>query len=300
MFRKIILTLLYSILFVSGVHPAIAGTVLENVARSGKLTVGTSFDLVPYAYYNQEGELDGFAIEISKVIQKELEKELGKSIELEFVEVDGIKDAIPKMINNEIDLACNTVFTWQRDQFVDFTMRYSISGIRLLTPKGEISANDSLAGKKIAIPPLTFVKDAVKLAHPDAEYVEITSIQEAMTMLKGGKVDALAGDSFILDGISQQIGADSYEFYPSMDKSSYATYGVACMVPENNSTFLNIANYGIAKMMEGYLVGDAETVKMIDKWIGSDGVITIIDSDDVKSFYQNTINLHEQIPFTSE
>ena len=255
MFRKIILTLLYSILFVSGVQPAMAGTVLENVARSGKLTVGTSFDLVPYAYYNQEGELDGFAIEISKVIQKELEKELGKSIELEFVEVDGIKDAIPKMINNEIDLACNTVFTWQRDQFVDFTMRYSISGIRLLTPKGEISANDSLAGKKIAIPPLTFVKDAVKLAHPNAEYVEIKSIEEAMTMLKEGKVDALAGDSFILDGISQQIGADSYEFYPSMDQSSYATYGVACMVPENNSTFLNIANYGIAKMMEGYLVG---------------------------------------------
>ena len=202
------------------------------------------------------------------------------------------------MISGEIDLACNTVFTWERDQHVDFTLRYSLSGIRLLVPKGQnFKPNDDLAGKKIGIPPLTFVKDAVKLAHPKATFVEMTSVKEAATALKEGKVDALAGDSLILDGIRQELDVDGYEQYPSLSENPYATYGVACMVPENNSSFLNIANYSIAKMMEGYLVGDKKTVEIVNKWIGPDGVITIVDSSKLKDFYQNIINNHEQIPF---
>ena len=300
MLRKAISTFVGIFLLMTGIKPTMAGTVLENVARSGELTVGTSFDLVPYAYYNPQGELDGYAIEIAKVIQKELEKELGKSIKLNFVETNGIKEAIPKMINREIDLACNTIFTWERDKYVDFTTRYSLSGIRLLANKNKkIKADDSLAGTKIGIPPLTFVKDAIKLNHPQATFVELTSIEEAVTALKEGKIDALAGDTLILDGISQQIDQKNtmYEHIPSISELPYARYGVACMVPENNSGFLNIANYAIVKMMEGYLVEDKATVETIDKWFGPNGVITVIDPSDVKTFYQNTINNHEQIPF---
>ena len=43
------------------------------------------------------------------------------------------------------------------------------------------------------------------------------------------------------------------------------------MVPENNSTFLNIANYSIAKMMEGYLTGNEQTTEMLNKWVGLKG-----------------------------
>jgi len=37
--------------------------------------IGTSFDLVPYAYYNKQEELDGYSIDIVKLIQKQLEQE---------------------------------------------------------------------------------------------------------------------------------------------------------------------------------------------------------------------------------
>ena len=107
---------------------------------------------------------------------------------LEFVEINSVREAIPKMISKEIDLACNTIFTWQRDQYVDFTMRYNISGIRLLVPKGQdLSGEKPLANKKIGIPPLTFVEDAVKIYHPDATFVPVNSVQEAMMALKEGK-----------------------------------------------------------------------------------------------------------------
>ncbi|ELS01944.1 periplasmic component of amino acid ABC-type transporter/signal transduction system [Xenococcus sp. PCC 7305] len=295
MIKKISLTLLSALLLVFGVKPVVAETVLESVAKTGRLVVGTSFDRVPYAYYNQQEELDGYSIDIVKLIQKQLEQELGKTIEIDFVEANSITEVLPKLTSGEIDVACNTVFTWERDRHADFTIRYSLSGIRLLVPAGNTS--DSVANKKIGVPPATFVQDAMKLAYPQATLVTMSTLAEGVAAFKAGQVDALAGDSLILDGVRQEIAPDDYEIFPKLTEKPYARYGVACMVRENNSGFLNIANYAIAKMMEGYLVGDQQSLEMLNKWFGPEGVIEIIDPELVKEFYQNTITNHEQIPF---
>ena len=295
MFKKLSLTLLSTLLLLLGVNPVMAETVIESVARTGKLVVGTSFDLVPYAYVNQKEELDGYSIDIVKLIQKRLEQELDKTIEVDFVETNSIAEIFPKLISGEIDIACNTVFTWQRDRYVDYTIRYSVSGIRLLVPSRR--ASDSFANKKIGIPPATFVKDAMKLAYPQARLMSMTTLDEGIKALKAGKVDALAGDSVILDGVRQQIAPDEYVIIPKLPDKPYGRYGVACIVPENNSTFLNIANYAIAQMMEGYLIGDPDSLNLVNKWFGPEGVIEIVDPKLIKDFYENTIINHEQIPF---
>ena len=297
MLRKLSLTLLSILLLMLGVKPVVAETIVESVARTGRLVVGTSFDLVPYAYFNQQEELDGYSIDIVKLIQKQLEQELGKTIEVDFVETNNVAETFPKLISGEIDIACNTVFTWERDRYVDFTMRYSLSGIRLLVPAGK--ASDSLADKKIGVPPATFVQDAMKLAYPQATIVAMETLTEGVEALKAGQVDALAGDSVILDGVRQQIAPDDYKIFPQLSEKPYARYGVACIVPENNSTFLNIANYAIAKMMEGYLVGNQESLDIVNKWFGPEGVIEIIAPDLIKDFYENMIINHEQIPFSN-
>ena len=297
MLRKISITLVSLLLLMVGSKPVVAETVLESIARTGKLVVGTSFDRVPYAYFNQQEELDGYSIDIVKLIQKQLEQELGKTIEVDFVETNNITEALPKLTSGEIDIACNTIFTWERDRYVDFTIRYSLSGIRLLVSVGKTS--DSFADKKIGVPPATFVQDAMKLAYPQATLVPMATLTEGVEALKAGQVDALAGDSVILDGIRQQIAPNKYEIFPQLSEKPYARYGVACIVPENNSGFLNIANYAIAKMMEGYLVGDRESLDIVNKWFGPEGVIEIIDPNLIKDFYENTIINHEQIPFSN-
>lgn len=299
MFKNLLLTLLTGVLLVIGIKPTLANTIIENVATTGTLTVGTSFDLVPYAYVNPQGELEGYSIDVVKLIKAELEKELGKKIELNFVEANSIQEIIPKMLTQEIDIACNMLFTWKRDEYVDYTVRYSLSGIRLLVPKGSIkNQNVSLKGKKIGIPPLTFVEDAVKLAHPDAEYIKMESIQDGAMALKEGKIDALAGDVVILDGIRQEVNPDGLEFFPSFSESPYARYGIACIVPDNNSKFLNIADRTIIRMMEGYIIKVPEYVQMMNKWVGKDGISSVITEEDVEQFFQNTIINYEQIPFS--
>lgn len=301
MAKRLLLTVISTVFLTMGIKPVLADTIIENVALTGTLTVGTSFDLVPYAYVNPQGELEGYSIDLVKLIKEELEQELGRSIELNFVEANGIPEIIPKMITGEIDLACNTIFTWQRDKYVDFTVRYSISGIRLLVPKGSINnADTSFKGKKIGIPPLTFVENALKLVHPDAVFVEMKTVKDGATALKEGQIDALAGDVIILDGIRQELNPDGFEQFPPLSENPYARYGVACMVPNNNSTFLHIANYTIVKMMEGYIVQEPKYTEMVNKWLGKGGISSVISEEQIKEFYGNTIINHEQIPLSNQ
>jgi polar amino acid transport system substrate-binding protein len=297
MLKKLLLTSLTGLLLTIGIKPSIAGTVVEKVARSGFITVGVPMNAVPYSYINAEEQLDGFSIDIIKLIHQQFEQELDRDIKLDFVQVESIREAVPKLLTGEIDMVCNTVFTWERDKYVDYTLRYTISGIRLLFPKGKIPADTSLAGVKIGIPPQTFVRDAIKLVNPNAVIVEVDSFAEGATALKEGKIDALAGDTLMLDGLRQQLNPDGFEQYPPLSEDPYARFGVGCIVPQNNSTFLDIANYTIAKMMEGYLVNDPEMTALVNKWIGEDGVVSIVQPETIKNFFRSTIYNHEQIPF---
>ncbi|NCO76310.1 MAG: transporter substrate-binding domain-containing protein [Cyanobacteria bacterium] len=297
MLKKIFITSLMGLLLSTGVKPSIAGTVVENIAKTGTFTVATPFNTVPYSYYNPENELTGFSIDVVKLIHQQLEKELGRKIELNFVEVNSLQEAIPKMISGEADIACNAVFTWERDKYVDYTLRYTISGIRLLIPKGKIPSDSSFANKKIGIPPQTFVRDAIKLNYPNAVLVDVKSLEEGTNSLNQGKIDALAGDSILLDGFRQQVNPDGFEQFPPFAEPSLAQYGVGCIVPENNSAFLNIANYSIARMMEGYLVKDPEMTQLFQKWMGENGVVNIVSNEGVELFFKSTIINHEQIPF---
>ena len=297
MWKKLLLTSLTGILLSIGFKPAKANTVIENIAKTGVFNVGTPIDLVPYSYYNQDNQLTGLSIDLVKLIHQNLEKELGRKIELNFIEVTNLADAYPKMMTGEIDILCNTVFTWERDKYMDFTMRYTVSGIRLLFPKGKIPQDKTFANQKIGVSSQTFVKDVVKLAYPQASFVEISSMEDGMKALQQGEIIALAGDTVILDGLRQQIDKDGFEQFPSFEQPSLAQYGVACVVPENNSGFLNIANYTIAQMMEGYLVKDPEMGAIYQKWIGSNGVVDVFSEESIENFFRTNIMNHEQIPF---
>lgn len=296
MLKKVFIASLMGLVLCTGVKSVKANTVIENIAQNNTFVVGTPINAVPYSYINSSEQLDGYSIDVVKLIHQQLEKQLGKTITLSFVPINSIEETIPKIQSGEIDIACNVVFTWERDKYVDYTLRYTLSGIRLLLPKGK--ATNSFAGKKIGIPSQTFVKDVVKLANPDATLVEFDSMEEGSKALTEGKIDALAGDTLLLDGLRQQLNPDGFEQYPPLSENPYAKYGVGCIVPQNNSTFLNIANYTIAKMMEGYLVGDTQMTNLVNKWVGLEGIASIVSPDAIQQFFQNTINNHEQIPFS--
>lgn len=292
-FKKLYLTGLTLLLLLSGTKASFAETVMEKVSRTGVLTVGVNVNLVPYSYVNDKGELDGFSLNIVNLVKAELEKQTGKPIALEIVEADSVADRIPKILTGEIDISCDTPFTWRRDKYVDFSVSYSVSGIRLIVPNNStLGTPESLINKKIAVIPNNVNQKAIAITQPQAQLVPFNTLEEGLNALKEGKVDAVAGDGILLDGLRQQMDLANVKIVP---ESPYASYGISCMVGQHDPTFLRLINYTIVKLMEGYLAGDKEAVAIINRWVGKDGVVNI-DEKAIRDFFNFTLITHEQIP----
>jgi polar amino acid transport system substrate-binding protein len=294
MLKKLSSAALGLLLALSCAQPSWAETVMEKVSRTGILTVGTRFDLIPYAYTDDKGNLVGYSIDALNVLRKQLETHLGKAITMEMVETNNPGDSILKLQKGDIDIACNTAFTWERDKYVDFSNSYSISGIRLVTkPNSNLGTPESLAGKRIGIGENTIAADVIKLLQPKAILVSnIESVEQGFTLLNEGKVDALAGDTIIMEGTVQPLGASNYKLTP---EEPYARFGMACMVPENNSAFLNLVNYSLVKLMQGYVNQEKPYVDMVNRWFGADGVVPLPEKL-VRSFFETIIIERAQIP----
>ena len=272
---------------------SLAETVVEKVARTGFLTVGTRFDAIPYSYINDKGELVGYSMDVLERIRKRLETRLGRPVTLQMIEANQPGEKINLIRSGEIDIACSTAFTWERAKVVDFSISYSISGIRILAKKGSnLSTPQSLIGKRIALVPTSTAVDVIKLVQPRATIVTTYStVEEAIEALKTGKIDAIAGDSISLAGTILRDNPKIYEIVP---EEALANFGIACMVPENNSTFLDDVNYAIVKMMQDYITNDTATVSQIDRWFGSQGMVPI-PPELLKGFFAFKVIEHAQI-----
>ncbi len=297
MFKQLSATLIGLLLITVGARAAIAETVLEKITRTGTLTIGANLDNVPFSYVNDKNEVVGYSIDLADRIRAEVASALGKDINLQIVEVQDISDALPKVRSGEVDLVCDTAFTWERDRYVDFTVSYAVAGMQLIVPKDTpITSREALANRKIALVTNTIVEDSLKLVQPNVQVVPVTSVRLGMEALREGKVDGVAGDGIQLAGLRQVLDMPDTKIVP---ESPEIRYGVGCMVREDNAGFLRLANYGLVRLAEGYIQGDPEDVEIVDKWIGPQGIVPV-DNENLRQFFNYLVITHEQVPEKSK
>lgn len=105
------------LLTVGWVNSAAAEDVLSKVARTGVLTLGANTDRVPYAYFETDGAPPvGYSIDIANLVKDTLEDYLNEELTLEILEVGTFGERIALLDDEQIDLSCDVVFTWERDQ----------------------------------------------------------------------------------------------------------------------------------------------------------------------------------------
>jgi polar amino acid transport system substrate-binding protein len=297
MFKKLSIALL-GLLFVTALpNSASAETILEKVSRTGELTVGGRLDLVPYSYFNDKNEWVGYSVDILNLIKEDLEKQIGKPITIRVIDQPGFGDErIAQLLKNEIDIACESQFTWDRDRYVDFSTPYSISGIRLVSKKdSQLGSPESLVGKRVGVGEDSIAGQVMQRVQPRAVLVPFKGgIDEIVDALRKGQIDAAAGDTIVIKGLVEKLGLKDVQISPV---EPYARYGYACMVPENNPAFLRLVNYSIAKLMQGYLYGDKPYVDIVNRWFGPQGIVEI-DPKAIRSFFESITITQEQIPPT--
>ena len=261
-------------LILSALIPGVAKaeTVMQKVARTGVLTAGTSKDALPFAYSDSQGKLTGYSVDMLTLIQQQLEKELGKKITLKLVAVTPAA-RIPKIINRQVDIVCDaSSFTWERDKKVDFSISYGVTGTQILIKKdNNLGSPESLINKRIGVLAGTTNEQAIKRIQPNAKLVYLKTRPEGFAALEQGKIDAFASDSILLEGWLQTAkNQDSFAIVPPRP---YSREGIACMVPENNSKFLDSVNYSLIKFMQGFVNNNPKYVAIFDRWFGSQGAV---------------------------
>lgn len=285
----------------AGSMAAWAETVVEKVARTGVLTAGTRRDAVPFAYVNDEDEWTGYSIDLLVLIKDQLEQELNQEINLELVEVS-LPDRIPQVRSGELDILCDiSSFSWERDRVVDFTIPYFQTGTRILVQADSSidGSEDSLAERRIGVVPNTISDQVVAVIQPTAELVQIESKEQVLEGLENGDLDGFAFDGLLLEAARRaRDDADQYKVVPPLDQLPYGRQNYACMVPENNSTFLNYANLAIAQFMMGVLIEDDRYTEILNRWFGEDGEFPV-DLELFRRYFQVAIGLHEQINLES-
>ena len=274
---------------------ATAETVMEKVARTGVLTAGTSKDALPFAYADDEGQLVGYSVDMLTLIQQQLEKELGRKIELKLVALEP-QERIPQLVNNDVDIVCDaSSFTWNRDQKIDFSVSYGITGTRLLVnQKDYLTISRSLVGKRIGVLPGTTNELAIKRAEPRVEIVPIRDRAAGHSALEQGEIDAFADDGILLESWLQTIN-NSEDFTIA---GYYSQEGIACMIPEDNSQFLNHVNYTLIRFMQSFLLGQPESLLVFERWFGFQGIVPL--TEDLRNLMlenmQLIVDFKEEIP----
>ncbi|MFQ4141723.1 amino acid ABC transporter substrate-binding protein [Chlorogloeopsis sp. ULAP02] len=272
MYKKLIITTLSLLFATSAPSLAQAETVMQKVARTGVLTAGTSKDAIPFAYADGKGQLVGYSIDMLNLIKEQLEKELGRKIQLKLVPLTPAQ-RIPKILNQQVDIVCDaSSFTWERDKKVDFSLSYGATGTQLLVKKGSnLGSPESLIGKRVGVLKQTTNELAIKRSQPQAQLIFLKDRAEGYAALQQGKIDALASDSILIEGwLETTKNQDAFQIVPDRP---YSSEGIACMLPENNSKFLDAVNYTLYKFMQGFVDGEKRYVAIFDRWFGSNGVV---------------------------
>ena len=295
MYQKLILCILSLVYPVVTMQLASAETVTEKVSRTGILRAGTSKDALPFAYADEQGELVGYSVDILGLIRDQLANKLGKEIELQLVAVKP-KERIPQLVGGELDIICDaSSFTCDRDQKIDFSVSYGITGTRLLGKQGSnLEEPESLADKRIGALPSTTNELAIRGVQPQAQIILVQDRAEGYAALNQGQIDAFADDGILLEGWLQRVeNSDDYQIM-----GYYSQEGIACMVPENNSQFLHTVNYALIRFMQGFLAEKQPYVAIFERWFGPQGIIALSQdlNDLVRESMQLIVDFKQELP----
>ncbi|MEA5444115.1 extracellular substrate binding-like orphan protein GrrP [Cyanobium gracile] len=263
-----------------------ADAVLEQAAKSGEVLMVGPADSPPLVTIGPKGEPEGYAIELGRRIDRQLKAELGNNVRIRFAPVDNAAVTLGAVSSGKAGLACGVPFRWEHEQLVDFSLPIGLSGLRLLTRSGSLDGSPaSLAGQPIAVVEGSLGAGLLASLQPNAKAVSVPSLAQAVTALEQKRVTGVLGDANVLAGLQHQRRLSGLALVP---EQPYVSYGVGCIVPENNSRLLNVVNLAIAGLIQGYLEGRPEAVASVAPWVGPTGVL-VVPAERVRAFFESVL-----------
>jgi glutamate transport system substrate-binding protein len=213
------------------------GSTMARLQQAGKVRVGTKFDQPLFGQKNLEGNLEGFDVEIAKIIAGELGIQPSG---IEWVEsVSANRE--PFIQQGKVDYVVATyTINDKRKQVVDFAGPYYVAGQDIMVKKGNplgIKGPDDLAGKKVCSVTGSTPAENIRTNYPQAKLTEFDVYSKCAEALKNDQVEAVTTDNVILLGL---INKDSEAFELVGKKFTEEPYGIG--VKKGDTQFRNFIN----------------------------------------------------------
>ncbi|MGH8347794.1 MAG: transporter substrate-binding domain-containing protein [Pseudomonas sp.] len=225
-----------------------ADSKLDSVLARGKLIVGTGSTNAPWHFQGADGKLQGFDIDIARMVAKGLFNDPSK---VEFV-VQSSDARIPNLLTDKVDMSCQFItVTASRAQQVAFTLPYYREGVGLLLPANskykEIddmkAAGDGLT---VAVLQNVYAEELVHQALPKAKVDQYDSVDLMYQAVNSGRADAAATDQssvkYLMVQNAGRYRSPAYAWSPQ-------TY--ACAVKRGDQDWLNFVNTTLHEAMTG-------------------------------------------------
>jgi ABC-type amino acid transport substrate-binding protein len=263
--------------------PVFAESVLEKIERTGQVTVGLREDAPPFAFYDKSSNWVGFSVDTAQRLTEELSKKFNKPIQLNKKPVNS-KTRIPLVTNGEIDIEIGTTtITLAREDVVDFSLPFFVTGARIIVPKGSpIKDVSDLGGKRVGVAQGTTHPKNLEIAMEQGlmkakcDIMQFEDHARGFLALTQGKVDAYFTDASILYGQKQKApNPDDWEIVGQF--LSYEPYGF--ILPSNDSKWRDFVNAFLI-----HLIKSGEFYTLYDKWMGPKGEVPMPMTEDYKMF----------------
>ena len=217
---------------------------LHNLER---LRFVTDSDYPPFHYFDEEGVLTGFNVDLAKAICEAL------AVECDIRPVDW-EDIFTNLDSGDADAAIASIrIDAEALTKADFTQRYYATPARFIARKdGEFKdvRPETVTAKKIGVAKGTGHEAFLKQFFPSAEVVSFDSADDAQMALKGGQLDLVFGDgiglTFWLNGVTSD-GCCDFRGGPYLDAKFFGE-GVGIAVKKGNRQLVAILNYALEQV----------------------------------------------------
>jgi polar amino acid transport system substrate-binding protein len=236
---------------------------LDEVLARGHLIVGTGSTNAPWHFKGDGDVLQGFDIDIAKIVAKGLFDDPEK---VEFV-MQASDARIPNVVTDKVDITCQFMtVTAARAQQVAVTIPYYREGVGLLLMKGgKYKAYDDLkaAGSAATVSVLqnVYAEDMVHQALPEAKVDQYESVDLAYQALNSGRADAVATDMSSLQWFMKQNPGKYIDGGYGWNPQTYS-----CAVKRGEQDWLNFVNIALREALTG--VEFAAYSKSFEQWFG--------------------------------
>ncbi|CDG47552.1 arginine ABC transporter substrate-binding protein [Serratia symbiotica] len=227
-----------------------------SVSASAVETIrfATEASCPPFEFIDASNKMQGFDIDVAKVLCQEMQAECTFTNQAFDSLIPGLKFRRFDAVMAGVDI------TPEREKQVLFTKLYFSNSALFIALKGSLADGAALKGKKVGVQNGTTHQKYLADKHPEITTVPYDSYQNAILDLKNGRVDAVFGDTAVINEWLKQNAGLAAVGDKVTDKDYFGT-GLGIALGQKNTELQGKFNAALDKIKQ-----DGTYAALYKKW----------------------------------